>query len=241
MSDIQKYKAGILLVEDDESLGFVIKDFLEILDYQVFWAKNGIQGFQTYMDFKRLIDLCLLDIMLPMKDGFSLATQIRETQTEVPIIFLTAKSMKEDVIKGLKLGADDYITKPFSSEELELRIEAILRRTRPINKTISTDTFTLGIYTFDYPNQLLINNEHRTQLTKKEAELLRILCEHQNQLIRREIVLKTIWGDDDYFMGRSMDVYITRLRKYVAEDPKVKIINVHGTGFKLETLDSTFQ
>jgi len=235
---IRKLKGTILLVEDDKNLGFVITDFLGISGYKVQHAENGVTGLETFKNGK--FDLCILDIMMPYKDGFTLAEEIRNLNKEVPIIFLTAKTMKEDKIRGFKLGADDYITKPFSTEELSLRIEAILRRTR--QSLITTDQgilFNIGKYTFNYSNQVLTGFGHERRLTKKEAEVLRLLCINKNKILRREIALKMIWGEDDYFMGRSMDVYITKLRKFLENDPDVNITNIHRTGFMLETKEKS--
>ena len=178
-------------------------------------------------------DLILLDIMLPLLDGFSVAEEIRKSDCETPIIFLTAKNLKEDKLRGFRIGGDDYITKPFSTEELKLRIDAILRRARrnPENKS---SIYTIGRYTFDYTNHILSLAKEERQLTKREAELLRLLCLNMNNVLRRDQALKTIWGEDDYFMGRSMDVYITKLRKMLGGDPSVSIVNIHNTGFRLE-------
>jgi len=233
---IRKQKGTILLVEDDKNLGFIITDFLGISGYKVQHAEDGVSGLETFKNGK--YDLCLLDIMMPFKDGFTLAEEIRQIDKNVPIIFLTAKTMKEDKIRGFKIGADDYITKPFSTEELNLRIEAILRRTR--QSLINADqgvVFQVGKYTFNYSNQVLIGFGEERRLTKKEAEVLRLLCINKNKILRREIALKMIWGEDDYFMGRSMDVYITKLRKFLEKDPSVNITNIHRTGFMLETKD----
>jgi len=238
MSD--KYRARILLVEDDVNLGFLVKDYLEMQEYVVDLQEDGVKGFEAFARNSNNIDLCILDVMMPFKDGFTLADEIRKINMEVPIIFLTAKSMKEDKIKGFKIGADDYITKPFSSEVLILRIEAVLRRYRySANNGEGQHVFDLASFKFDYANQLLIRNEQERSLTKREAEVLRLLCLNQNKLLRRDIALKTIWGEDDYFKGRSMDVYITKLRKYLKEDATIAITNVHGTGFKLEINDGT--
>lgn len=232
---MKKTKANILLVEDDENLGFILKDYLEMIDYEVDLQKDGVAGYEAFMTRKNKFDLCVLDVMLPRKDGFTLAEEIRQNHKSIPIIFLTAKGMKEDKIRGLKIGADDYITKPFSTEELTLRIEAILRRYKnSLQHSDTGDIFEIGIFTFDYNNQILSSPDKERHLTKKEAEVLRLLCLNKNQLLRREVALKTIWGQDNYFMGRSMDVYITKLRKYLKGDDKISIINVHGTGFKLE-------
>jgi DNA-binding response OmpR family regulator len=232
-----KQKASILLVEDDKNLGFVIKDFLTEADYKVELAENGISALSMF--FAKNYDLCLIDIMLPLKDGFSVAEEIRRKNVHVPIIFITARSMKEDKIRGFKIGADDYITKPFSTEELVLRIEAILRRTNLAsqNTIVDKETFTIGNFTFDYSNQVIFFNDNERKLTRKEAEVLRLLCINKNQLVRRDFALKLIWGEDDYFMGRSMDVYITKLRKILKDDPSITIQNIHRTGFKLEVAD----
>lgn len=181
--------------------------------------------------------MCILDVMMPKKDGFSLAEEIRRTNTQVPIIFLTAKSLKEDRIKGFQSGADDYITKPFSTEELSLRIKAILKRTQvdlldQIEQ--NEDIYQLGKYVFDNKNMLLKIGKVEKSLTKKEASLLKLLCLHKNRLLPRDVALTTIWGDNDYFIGRSMDVFIAKLRKYLKDDPDIAITNVHGTGFRLE-------
>jgi len=227
-----KSKGRILLVEDDKNLGIVIRDFLEISDYQVTLKENGQEGLAEF--FKGTYDLLLLDIMLPLVDGFTLAEEIRKKDTQIPIFFMTAKTMKEDKLKGFRIGADDYITKPFSTEELDLRINAILRRVKPgreINKTVPHK---IGKYTFDFSNHALLLGTEIRQLTKREAELLNMLCININNVLRREVALKAIWGDDDYFMGRSMDVYITKLRKLLSHDQNVSIVNVHNTGFRLE-------
>lgn len=227
----KKEKQQVLLVEDDFNLGFVLQDYLTQNGYKVDLEKDGQAGFQTF--YNKHYDICILDVMLPKKDGFSLAEDIRKVDQEVPILFLTAKSLTEDKIKGFKLGGDDYLTKPFNSEELLLRIEAILKRSRreepsPARK----DIFKLGSFEFDYPNLLLKGEEERS-LTKKEAELLRLLCIHESEVLSREMALTIVWGNDDYFLGRSMDVFITKLRKYLKADPNIQIMNVHGVGFKL--------
>ena len=225
--------AKILLVEDDTNLGIVLTDFLEICKYEVVLATDGIAGMEFFRNGN--FDLCILDVMLPFKDGFTIAEEIRARNKEIPIIFLTAKNMEKDKIRGLKSGADDYITKPFSTEELSLRIEAILRRSKySLLKNELPAVFTIGSYTFDYNNHLLSSGKAQVRLTRKEAEVLRLLSINMNKLVRREIVLKNIWGEDDYFMGRSMDVYITKLRKFLKDDPNVSIVNIPRTGFKLE-------
>ena len=228
-----KQKGKILLVEDDKNLGIIIKDFLEMSDYVVILKETGQDGLNEFM--KGSYDLVLLDIMLPLVDGFTVAEEIRKHNCEVPLMFMTARSMKEDKLKGFRLGADDYITKPFSTEELKLRINAILRRTRyKTNTSGKTSPVKIGHYTFDYNNHSLVSAEGEKRLTKREAELLHLLCLNMNSTLRREVALKTIWGEDDYFMGRSMDVYITKLRKLLGNDQQIAIINIHNTGFKLE-------
>ncbi len=229
----KKSKANILLVEDDKNLAFVLTDYLTMSGYGVQHAEDGVAGLELFKNGK--FDICILDVMMPLKDGFTLAEEIRVMNEVVPIIFLTAKTMKEDRIKGFKIGGDDYMTKPFSTEELSLRIEAVLRRTRySLLDGEQESKYELGSYTFDYSNQILLGPGGEKRLTKKEAEVLRLLCINMNKILRREIALKMIWGEDDYFMGRSMDVYITKLRKFLSEDPKVNITNIHRTGFMLE-------
>jgi len=223
----------ILLVEDDENLGFVTKDNLEMRGYQVNWAKNGQEGYEQFLADK--YDLCMVDVMMPQKDGFELARDIRKVNEEVPLFFLTAKSLPEDKIRGLKIGADDYITKPFNMDELVLRIENTLKRTRFRENLQTRDVFTIGQFTFNARNyELTIDNETH-KLTKKEAELLRLLCLHEGEVLEREVALRVVWGNDDYFLGRSMDVFITKLRKYLKADPNVSIENMHGIGFTLRT------
>jgi DNA-binding response OmpR family regulator len=230
-------KAKILLVEDDRNLGIVIHDYLELSDFKVMLAKNGQEGLDEFK--QESYSLVLLDVMLPLVDGFSVAEEIRKTDCETPIIFMTAKSLKEDRIKGFKLGADDYITKPFSTEELKLRISAVLRRTQAKKNSFNRNiVFTIGQHTFDYTSHLLITNGNERRLTNREAELLHLLCLNMNKTLRRDVALKTIWGEDDYFMGRSMDVYITKLRKMLGTDPDVSIVNIHNTGFKLDVKKS---
>jgi DNA-binding response OmpR family regulator len=223
----------ILLVEDDFNLGFVIQDSLKSEGFKVHLAKDGKEGLLQFN--KEKYDLCLLDVMMPKKDGFSLAEDIRKTDSQVPIVFLTARGLAEDKIKGFKLGADDYITKPFSNEELVLRIKAILKR-HPQMQEQSADKskIDIGKYIFDFANYELKFEEKKRKLTKREAELLKLFCEHRGQLLERELIANMIWGDDSYFVGRSMDVFITKLRKYLSDDPALSIINVHGVGFRLE-------
>jgi len=228
-----KIKATILLVEDDDNLGFVIKDNLEEEGFKVIWAKDGLAGFDEYC--KNNFDLCVLDVMLPKVDGFELAKQIKEVKANIPLIFLTAKALDQDKIKGFKIGADDYITKPFNMDILLLRVQALLNRFFAVesNQTEDKDIFHLNSIRFHYKNQELISKSGSQHLTKKEAEMLRLLCLNKNDLLTRELALKVIWGENDYFKGRSMDVFITKLRKYLKGDDGIEIINVHGSGFKL--------
>ena len=231
-------KAKILLVEDDINLGDVLRDYLELQEYEVTRAMDGVEGLEAFK--QNSFDLLILDVMLPRKDGFTLAAEIREINKQVPVIFLTARGQMEDRVTGFKTGCDDYISKPFVSEELELRIGAILRRCRQgdanghLEENFSQGIYTLGKYTFDSSNHELRIDDKRISLTTKEVELLRVLYSHKNQLITREKTLKTVWGSDNYFIGRSMDVFITKLRKYLKDDPGISIVNVHGTGFRLE-------
>jgi len=222
--------AKILLVEDDPSLGFVIKDNLGLKGYDVTLCSNGEEGFNVYNEKK--FDLCILDVMMPKKDGFTLAQQIREKNQQIPILFVTAKSMLEDKVAGFQSGGDDYIIKPFSIEELCLRIEVFLRRTSTQSKE---ENFSLGTFNFDCHNFTLQHQYAGDKtLTQKEAEVLKMLCENKDRVLKREEILKAVWGNDDYFLGRSMDVFISKLRKYLKEDPRVQIVNYHGVGFKLE-------
>jgi DNA-binding response OmpR family regulator len=222
--------AQILLVEDDRNLGFVIQDTLKQEGFVVHLASDGKEGLSHFN--KGGYDLCLLDVMLPKKDGFSLAEDIRKVDSEVPIVFLTAKGMAQDKVKGFQVGGDDYITKPFSSEELILRIRAILKRNVKFRQEQKVE-ITLGKYQVDFKNYNLIGPTTQRKLTKKEADLLKLLVEHQGQVLERELLANMVWGDDTYFVGRSMDVFITRLRKYLADDAGISIVNIHGVGFKL--------
>jgi len=224
-------KIRILLAEDDANLGILLRDYLIAKNYETTLFVNGIQALEAFD--KDSFNLCILDIMMPEMDGLTLAKEIRRTNMETPIIFLTAKNQKEDIIEGFKSGADDYITKPFSMEELLYRIEAILRRTANMKANKKKDSYIIGNYTFDPLKQLLIYRDKSIKLTTKESELLELLCRHGNEILERNYALKTIWVDDNYFNARSMDVYITRLRKYLMKDPSVKILNVHGRGYKL--------
>lgn len=224
-------KTKILLAEDDENLGLLLKEYLKAKGFETNLFANGELAFRDFV--KNRYDICILDIMMPVKDGYTLAKEIRQINDEIPIIFLTAKSMKEDVIEGFSIGADDYITKPFSMEELLFRIEAILKRTSDSYKSSPPEQFKIGKYLFDTKKQTLQIGDKVIRLTTKESELLRLLCNNQNKILDRNFALKTIWLDDNYFNARSMDVYITKLRKYLKDDDSVEIINVHGKGFKL--------
>ena len=224
-------KLKILLVEDDLNLGLVIADHLKLQNYEVVSAEDGAEGLVKFNEGR--FNLCILDVMLPVLDGFSLAQDIRKINVEIPILFLTAKSMTEDKIKGFEAGGDDYLTKPFSIQEFELRVKALLRRSRPEFQEEVTN-YSIGNYNYNIENQILTFNESEKTLTKKEAQILKILCKHKNQVISREVILKGVWGQDDYFVGRSLDVFITKLRKYFAQDQRIVISNLHGVGFKFE-------
>jgi DNA-binding response OmpR family regulator len=225
-------KIKILLAEDDPNLGLLLEEYLQAKGYAVTLAVNGKEAFDVFC--KHSYDLCLLDVMMPLKDGFTLAKEIRVSNKQVPIIFLTAKSMKEDTIEGFNAGGDDYMTKPFSTEELLARIQAVLRRSMKAMALENTQTeFGIGKYKFNTETQLLKGGTEDVKLTTKEGQLLRLLAINQNDILDRSFALKTIWHDDNYFNSRSMDVYITKLRKYLKQDPKVEIVNIHGKGFKL--------
>ncbi|MGB0457917.1 MAG: response regulator transcription factor [Chitinophagales bacterium] len=222
----------ILLAEDDPNLGMVLKDSLELHGHTVELFENGEKAWKSFS--KDDFDICILDVMMPLKDGFTLAKQIREVDYRIPIIFLTAKSLKEDKIAGFELGADDYITKPFDRDELRLRVDAVMRRIflekNPQDETLH---FEIGDYTYAHDTRILsINNDER-KLTTKEGDLLRLLAQNKNKTLNRDVALKHIWGNDSYFTGRSMDVYVTKLRKYLKKDERIEIINVHGKGFRL--------
>ncbi|MDE6084406.1 MAG: response regulator transcription factor [Muribaculaceae bacterium] len=229
-------KIKILLCEDDENLGSLLREFLLAKGFNADLYPDGEKGYKAFLS--GAYDLCVLDIMMPKKDGMTLAQEIRNVNSEIPIIFLTAKNMKEDVLEGFKIGADDYITKPFSMEELVFRIGAILRRIRG-KKDRDMTLFPIGQYTFDRQKQVLVRGDSKQKLTTKECDLLTLLCQHINQVLERNYALKTIWIDDNYFNARSMDVYITKLRKLLKDDPQVEIINVHGKGYKLIAPESS--
>ena len=222
----------ILLCEDDENLGMLLREYLQAKGYSTVLCPDGELGFKEFT--KNKYDIAVLDVMMPKKDGFTLAQDIRQTNADLPIIFLTAKTLKEDILEGFKIGADDYITKPFSMEELVMRIEAILRRVKG-KKTRENTIYHIGRFTFDTQKQLLSIGDKQTKLTTKENELLALLCAHANEILQRDYALKTIWIDDNYFNARSMDVYITKLRKHLKEDDQIEIINIHGRGYKLIT------
>lgn len=226
-------KAKLLYVEDDESLSFVTRDNLELQGYAVKHCSDGKEA--QYLFQREKFDLFILDVMLPEIDGFTLAAQIREKDQEVPIIFLTAKSLKEDKLHGLKLGGDDYILKPFSIEELILKIEIFLKRSRIVRPVPVDAACVFGDFSFDYTNLLLKDGEQSRQLTQREAELLKFLLDHKNKILKRAAILEAVWGEDDYFLGRSLDVFISRLRKYLGEGKGATIENIHGVGFRLKT------
>lgn len=223
-------KLKILLCEDDENLGMLLREFLQAKGYSAELCNDGEKGYKAFV--KNQYDLCVLDVMMPKKDGFTLAQEIKNINSQVPIIFLTARNIKEDVLEGFKIGADDYITKPFSMEELVVRINAVLRRVKG-KKDSQNNIFKIGVYTFDAKKQSLMLGEEVTKLTTKETELLTLLCENMNDVLERNYALKSIWVDDNYFNARSMDVYITKLRKLLKKDPEIEIINIHGKGYKL--------
>ena len=224
-------KLRILLCEDDENLGMLLREYLQAKGYSAELYPDGEAGFKAFL--KNKYDLCVFDVMMPKKDGFTLAQEVRAANAEIPIIFLTAKTLKEDILEGFKIGADDYITKPFSMEELLLRIEAVLRRSTGLKPEDEQEIFKIGKLTFNSKKQTLFDGEEEQKLTTKESELLRLLCLNVNKVLERNYALKNIWADDNYFNARSMDVYITKLRKHLKKDPSVEIINVHGKGYKL--------
>lgn len=227
-------KIKILLAEDDTNLGFVVSDQLKNEGYQVTLALDGAEAFQRFN--QESYHICVLDVMMPKKDGFTLAKDIRKVNKDIPIIFLTAKSMTEDKIEGFKVGGDDYLSKPFSFEELNLRIKSLLKRVNISVEEEPEKVISLGTYLFDTENFTLTHPNFSKTLTKKEAQILAILCKFKNQVVSREIVMNAVWGMEDYFIGRSLDVFITKLRKYFSEDTSIQITNIHGIGFKLEVI-----
>jgi DNA-binding response OmpR family regulator len=224
-------KAKLLVVEDDTNLGDILKEYLEMKGYEPTLCRDGEEGWNKFKKDK--FDLCLLDIMMPKKDGFTLAKEIKKVQEDLPILFLTAKNQKDDIIEGLKIGADDYLTKPFSMEELLLRVNAILRRTHKSGEISPLKVYTFGDFILHYDEQILEGPQGKNKLTSKENELIRLLASEMNKLVNRSHALKQIWGDDSYFNARSMDVYLSKIRKLLRDDPKVQIITIHGEGFKM--------
>ncbi|MES2627706.1 MAG: response regulator transcription factor [Bacteroidota bacterium] len=223
-------KIKVLVVEDDPNLGTLLSEYLNAKGFETKLCNNGETGFEAFKNQK--FDILLLDVMMPVKDGFTLAAEIRTTDKNVPIIFLTAKSLKEDTLKGFEVGGDDYLTKPFTMEVLLARMNAVLRRSGALDN-LEEKVFRIGEYIFDHEHQLLKHFEEERKLTTKENDLLYLLCKNKNTVLERDAALRFIWGDDNYFNGRSMDVYIAKLRKYLKEDESVEIVNVHGRGFKL--------
>lgn len=228
-----KEKLTILLAEDDLNLGLLLVDYLETEGFMVKLCKDGEMALKAYQNNQ--FDLCLFDVMLPRMDGFSLAKEIRIKDKKIPIIFITAKSLKDDKLKGYDIGADDYITKPFDEEELLWKIKAITRRSPPDHKTGQSEIISIGKYYFDFDNQSLTIANKTRRITEKESEILKFLSASKNKVVKREDLLKNIWGENDYFLGRSLDVFITKIRKYLKEDPNLTIENIFGVGFILNT------
>lgn len=226
---MHKQKLKILLAEDDLNLGILLMDYLETEGFDVKLCKDGELAIKAYLNDP--FDLCLLDVMMPKMDGFSVAKEIREKDKKIPIIFITAKSLKEDKLKGYELGADDYITKPFDEEELLWKIKAVIRRIPETKNENQTFIMSIGGYLFNYNNQSLTLGDKTKRITEKESDILKYLYDHRNNLIKREEMLKDLWGENDYFLGRSLDVFITKMRKYLNEDPNIRIENVFGVGF----------
>jgi DNA-binding response OmpR family regulator len=225
-------KQHFLLAEDDENLGTLLSTYLNSKGFQTKWVKNGEEAISYYRSFNNAIDFIILDVMMPDKDGFSVAKEIRLTDKKTPILFLTAKSMKDDKLKGFEVGADDYLTKPFAMEELIARIQAIMRRAGD-NSLVKDEKLTIGSLDFDPNKSILYSKDGEKKLTTKENALLTLLVRNINEVLDRQATLRAIWGDDNYFNGRSMDVYIAKLRKLLSEDPNIEIMNIHGIGFKL--------
>ena len=229
-------KNKILLVEDDQNFGDVLRSYLDMHDYQVTLAKDGVEGLEKYRQGH--FDLCIFDVMMPKMDGFTLAKEIRKADEDMPIIFLTAKALKEDVLEGFRIGADDYITKPFLSAELLARIQAILKRSQKIETKEQEKEFIIGKYHFNFPLRILTfglgeNKEEKFKLSPKEAQLLKLFVQHKNDILPRSEALTKIWSEDNYFTARSMDVFVTKLRKYLKRDENIEIVNIHGNGFQL--------
>jgi len=229
---MQTNRTRVLLAEDDLSLGYVVKDNLEEAGYEVVLCPDGETAWQQYL--QREFDICLLDVMMPNKDGFAVAKKVRQKSDVVPILFLTAKSLEEDKLKGFKSGADDYMTKPFSMKELLMRMEVFLRRTKKLQSDHMVE-YKIGKLRFLFNDLKIFNDSEVSNLTQKEADLLKFLCEHPNRILRREEVLLNVWGKDDYFLGRSMDVFTTKLRKHFKADPDVILETIHGVGFRFNT------
>ncbi len=223
-------KIKVLLCEDDENLGMLLREYLQAKGYDTELCPDGEAGYRAFTQNK--YDLCVLDVMMPKKDGFTLARDIRQVNEELPIVFLTAKTLKEDVLEGFRIGADDYLTKPFSMEELTFRMEAIMRRIHGKRSRRRTH-YRIGSYSFDTQKQILSRGDQSTKLTTKENQLLKLLCENANEVLQRDYALNEIWKADTFFVARSMDVYITKLRKHLKDDEDVEIINIHGQGYKL--------
>jgi DNA-binding response OmpR family regulator len=229
--DLMSEKKNIFLVEDDLSFGAVLKSYLEINDFEVTWVDDGKFAAERFLNSE--FDICILDVMLPHVDGFTIGSEIRKTNKEIPMVFLTAKALKEDILRGYNVGADDYVTKPFDTEVLLCKIQAILKR-----QSSPTDyeevRFIIGSYEFDSSLRQIIRENEKQHLSPKESDLLKLLCQNKNTLLPRETALRKIWGEDGYFTARSMDVFITKLRKYLSGDPNIEIKNIHGSGFFLE-------
>lgn len=232
-----KEKINILLAEDDLNLGILLVDYLEAEGFNVKLCKDGELALKSLQ--ANTFDLCLLDVMMPKMDGFSLAKEIRLKDKKIPLIFITAKSLKEDKLIGYNLGADDYITKPFDEEELLWKIKAVIRRIPENKSETKTEIISIGKYRFDFNNQSLIINAKSQRITEKESDILKYLSEHRNHIIKREDMLKELWGENDYFLGRSLDVFISKMRKYLKEDPNISIENVFGVGFIFNVTDSS--
>jgi DNA-binding response OmpR family regulator len=232
MTDIGTFR--ILLVEDDENLGFVVNDLLEMEGYSVRWCRDGEDGAIAFKQFRP--HLSILDIMLPKKDGYTLGEELKSEGQHVPLIFLTARGMESDRVKGFQAGADDYITKPFSNPEFLLRVKAVLGRCYPQAPSGLKNEYQLGVFSFDPANHRLMNGANEKQLTQKESDVLKLLCQHENETVKRELILSSVWGNTDYFTGRSLDVFISKLRKYLKEDDRIHIENIHGVGFRLRII-----
>ena len=219
----------VLLIEDEENFGMVLKSYLELSEFRVTWCKNGNEGLRAYRESR--FDVCVLDIMMPERDGFSVASEIRKGDSELPIVFLTAKSLKEDIVRGYAVGGDDFLQKPFDSEVLILKLQTLIARSKPQKKMESK--FQIGHFEFNSSNRELSGGDQVHRLSPKECALLQLLCEHMNEVLPRELALNRIWKNDGYFTTRSMDVYIAKLRKLLMSDPSVEIVNIHGSGFRL--------